>query len=101
VNRRELIEYVREQRHGIVATSGPDGEPQAAFLPIAATADGELVFDARPESRKIANLRGDARVAVVIGGADGTTLQCQGVADLLGGQDRLQWTATWCSCGSP
>jgi len=77
-----LVGYVRTQRDGIVATVGEAGEPQAAYLPITATEHGELVFDARDDSRKVANIRRDPRVAVVIGGPDGTTLQCQGVADI-------------------
>ncbi len=76
-----LIDYVRAQRDGVVATNGPDGMPEAAYLTFAATDAGEIVFDARPESRKIANLRRDPRIALVIGGADGSTLQAEGIAD--------------------
>ena len=46
------------------------------------------MLDARASSRKIANLRRDPRVAVVVGGRDGTTLQAEGVADLPDGADR-------------
>ena len=72
----------------MLSTLGPDGSPQAAYLPITATDAGELVLDARTSSRKVANLRRDPRVAVVIGGRDGTTLQCEGSADLPDGADR-------------
>lgn len=77
-----MIEYVREQRFGVVSTLGPDGEPQSAFLSITATDLGEFVFDAKPDSRKVANIRRDPRIAVVVGGSDGTTLQAEGRADL-------------------
>lgn len=82
MNRAELIEYVRAQGDGVVSTIGPDGAPQAAYVSITATDRCELVFDAKPESRKAANIRRDPRVAVVVGGPDGTTLQCEGLADL-------------------
>lgn len=91
----QLVEYVRARGDGVVSTLGPSGEPQAAYLPIAATDSGELVFDARVTSRKIANLRRDARVAVVVGGADGTTLQAEGVADLPEGADRERCAAAY------
>ncbi|MBT2518252.1 pyridoxamine 5'-phosphate oxidase family protein [Streptomyces sp. ISL-90] len=81
MEQREMIEYVRRQRSGVISTLGSDGGPQAAFVTIAVTDRGEFVFDAKPDSRKVANLRRDPRIAVVVGGADGTTLQCQGVAD--------------------
>ncbi len=76
-----MIGYVRGVRAGVVSTLGPDGAPQAAYLTLAVTDRGELVFDAKPDSRKVANLRRDGRVAVVIGGTDGTTLQAEGIAD--------------------
>ena len=78
---RDLIDYVRARGDAVVSTLGPDGEPQAAYLSITATDAGELVFDAKAGSRKVANLRRDPRIAVVVGGADGSTLQLQGVAD--------------------
>ena len=82
---RDLIDYVRARGDAVVSTLGPDGEPQAAYLSITATDAGELVFDAKAGSRKVANLRRDPRIAVVVGGADGTTLQLQGVADFPSG----------------
>ncbi|WP_082573476.1 GNAT family N-acetyltransferase [Cellulomonas sp. Root137] len=88
MDRAELIAYVRAQGDGVVSSLGPDGSPQAAYLPITATDRAELVFDARATSRKIANLRRNPGVAVVVGGRDGTTLQCEGVADLPAGAAR-------------
>jgi hypothetical protein len=83
----EMIDYVRTQRAGVISTLGEDGAPQSAYLAITATGTGDLVFDAKPGSRKIANLRRDARIAVVIGGADGTTLQAEGRAEVLAGAE--------------
>ncbi|QEO13789.1 hypothetical protein FLP10_04645 [Agromyces intestinalis] len=85
---RGLIAYVNRERYGVVATTGRDGAPGAAYLPFAATDAGELVFDTKPDSRKVANLRADGRVAVVIGGPSGTTLQAEGVADFPEGDER-------------
>ncbi|WP_125774251.1 pyridoxamine 5'-phosphate oxidase family protein [Antribacter gilvus] len=91
----ELVAYVRSQADGVVATTGPGGAPQAAYLSLAATDRGELVLDARASSRKVVNLRADARVAVVVGGPDGTTLQCEGLADLPEGDDRERCAAAY------
>ncbi len=82
-----FIAYVRAHGDAVLSTLGPEGEPQAAFLSITATDLGELVFDAKDASRKIQNLRRDPRVAIVLGGADGTTMQVQGVADIPAGVD--------------
>ncbi|MRG58410.1 hypothetical protein GE115_00755 [Agromyces sp. CFH 90414] len=82
MDRKSMVSYVLARPEAVVATLGPGGEPQAAYLPVTATDRGEFVFDARRDSRKVANLLRDPRVALVIGGRDGTTLQVQGVADL-------------------
>lgn len=103
----DLIDYVRAHPGAVVASLGPDGEPQAAYLPVVATAIGELVFDARDDSRKVANIRRDPRVAVVLGGEDGTTVQLQGVADEPEGADGERCAAAYAaafpsaSIGSP
>ena len=90
-----MIEHVGGQRFGVVSTVGPEGAPQSAFLFIAATDRGELVFDAKPDSRKVANLRRDPRIAMVVGGADGTTLQCEGIADFPQGGDLERCAAAY------
>lgn len=86
-----MVEYVRAQRSGVISTLGPDGGPQAAYLPIAVTDAGELIFDAKPDSRKVANLLRDARIAVVIGGVDGTTLQAEGRAAVTEGAEEAEY----------
>jgi hypothetical protein len=85
VNLTQLVAYVRAHGDGVVSTVGPNGAPQGAYVAVAATEGGELVFNARSTSRKVENVRRDARAALTIGGGDGTTLQCQGIAELLEG----------------
>jgi general stress protein 26 len=91
----DLIPYVRAQGAGVVSTLGPSGEPQAAYLAITATDEGELVFDAKADSRKVANLHRDPRVAIVVGGADGTTLQLEGTADFPNGAELARVSAAY------
>ncbi|MGH1563169.1 SMI1/KNR4 family protein [Mumia sp. DW29H23] len=95
MNRHELIAYVRAQRDAVVATVGPEGGPQAAYLEVAVTDRGELLFDARASSRKVANLRRDRRTALVVGGRDGSTLQCEGEADIPTGRERVRCAAAY------
>jgi PPOX class probable F420-dependent enzyme len=97
MNTEQLVEYVRATKDGVVATLGPGGEPQAAYLSLTATDQGELLFNARADSRKIANLRRDPRIAVTVGGPDGTTLQCEGLADVPEGDDRARCAAAYVS----
>lgn len=95
VERSHLVDYVRGQQSAVVSTLGPSGEPQAAYLAITATDEGELVFDAKADSRKIANLHRDPRIAIVVGGADGTTLQLEGTADFPNGAELARVSAAY------
>ncbi|CAM3556917.1 pyridoxamine 5'-phosphate oxidase family protein [Isoptericola cucumis] len=95
LGRGVLVAFVREHGDGVLSTVGPDGGPQAAYLALAVTDDGVLVLDARASSRKVANLVGESRVAVVVGGRDGRTLQCEGVADVPEGAERERCAAAY------
>jgi pyridoxine/pyridoxamine 5'-phosphate oxidase len=77
----ELVAFIRAHKWGVVASTGPSGEAQAAVVGIAVTDELEVVFDTLGSTRKAANLRRDARVAVVIGWDEAQTVQLEGVAD--------------------
>ncbi|KRA23831.1 hypothetical protein ASD65_04890 [Microbacterium sp. Root61] len=74
----ELIEFVRTHGDAVVATVGADGHPHASYVSITATDRGELVFNARRGSRTVANIAQHPEVAVVVGGRELLTLQCEG-----------------------
>lgn len=95
MDRRGLVEFVRSVGNGVVSTLGADGSPQAAYVSIAVTDAGELLFDAHPQSRKVLNVGRDRRAAVVVGGPDDATLQCEGVADLPEGSGLERCTAAY------
>lgn len=88
MDRAQLSEFVRQRGLAVVATRAPDGSPEAALVGIAATDRGELVFDTSAASRKCRNLRTFRRVAVVIGWDDEVTVQCEGDAEVLAGEER-------------
>jgi len=77
----DLVAFIRAHKWGVVASTGPSGEAQAAVVGVAVTDDLEVVFDTLASTRKAANLRRDARIAVVIGWDEAQTVQLEGVAD--------------------
>jgi PPOX class probable F420-dependent enzyme len=87
MNQAELIAFVRARGLGVVASRGPAGSPQAALVGLAATEQGELVFDCSRDSRKYANIERDPDVAVVVGWDDEVTVQIEGTADIPSGED--------------
>lgn len=89
-----LVAFLQAHRLGVVATRGADGAPQAAVVGLAVSDAGELVFDTLESSRKARNLRGDARIAVVVHD-DATTAQLEGVADFPTGDERDRLLAVY------
>ncbi len=87
MDRLELIDFVRARGLGVIASCGPDGSPQAALVGIAATDQGELVFDCSQGSRKYANIERDPAVALVVGWDNEVTVQVEGSAQVLAGAD--------------
>lgn len=86
-DRSAVAHFVRTCGDGVVATVGPDGEPQSAFVGMTATPDGVLIFDAAVGSRKVANIAQRPRVAVAVTGAD-VTVQLEGRARLTRDDER-------------
>jgi len=82
--RARLLAFLRSERLAVQASSAADGAPQAAVVGFAATDELELVFDTLASTRKARNLRGNPKIAFVIGGLgdrDERTVQYEGVAD--------------------
>jgi pyridoxine/pyridoxamine 5'-phosphate oxidase len=75
-----LVSFINEEGRGVVATSAPDGRPEAALVGLVALDDGTLLFNTFVSSRKIANLSVRPKVAVVVGTAGALTLQLEGDA---------------------
>jgi pyridoxine/pyridoxamine 5'-phosphate oxidase len=94
VTKAELVAFLRSEPLGVVSTVDNHGRPESALVGIAVTEfrDAlELVFDTDATTRKVANLRANPRVAIVVGGwgAHERTAQLEGIADELV-DDRLR-----------
>jgi pyridoxine/pyridoxamine 5'-phosphate oxidase len=83
VTRAELVAFLRTHRVAVVSTVAPSGAPESALVGFAVSDELELVFDTLSTTRKVANLRADPRVAIVIGGwgEHEITAQLEGIAD--------------------
>ncbi len=91
MTRDEFVEFVRSARLGVVATASAAGHPQAALVELAVTKDGEVVFDTAVTARKVANIVGNPRIALVVGWDDGVSIQAEGYAEVLSGADREKY----------
>jgi len=91
----ELVSFVRARALAVVATCGPDGGPEAALVDVAATDAGEIVFDTSVRSRKYRNIQVSPQVALVVGWDDEVSVQCEGSADVLAGDERERVLRTY------
>jgi hypothetical protein len=90
VTRADILEFMRCHSLAVQASVSPLAAPQAAVVGFIVTDDFEVVFDTVDTTRKVANLRRNARCALVIGGmvnGDERTVQYEGVADEPAGSD--------------
>jgi hypothetical protein len=82
----EIAQFMRQSKYAVVASCSSDGSPQAAVVGIAVSEELEVFFDTLGGSRKIANLRADQRVALVMWVGE-RTVQYEGIADEPRGAD--------------
>lgn len=80
---------------GVVATVDAEGRPEAALLGLAVTPAGDLLFDARADSRKMTNIARTPQVAVVIGCTGDVSLQVEGDAVVESGAARTAAAALY------
>jgi pyridoxine/pyridoxamine 5'-phosphate oxidase len=81
MTRADLLAFLRRHRLCVQASVASSGSPQAAVVGFAVSDELEIVFDTLGTSRKMAHLRRDPRVAIVVGWDDEQTAQIEGVAD--------------------
>jgi uncharacterized protein YhbP (UPF0306 family) len=82
--RKQILEFMRGHNLAVQASVSAAMSPQAAVVGFVVTDDFELFFDSVDTTRKIVNLRQNARIAFVIGGTkdgDEQTVQYEGIAD--------------------
>jgi Pyridoxamine 5'-phosphate oxidase len=85
------LKFARSQRLAVLSTVSTEGQPQAALMGIAITPDFEIVFDTLRTTRKYYNLCANRRVALVIGCASEITLQYEGSAEELRGDELAKY----------
>jgi pyridoxine/pyridoxamine 5'-phosphate oxidase len=99
MTRAELFEFMSERRLGVVGSISLEGEPQSALVGIAVTEELEIIFDTLDTTRKYRNLVADRRACFVIGWEGEQTVQYEGEAFLLKGEELERYKriyfATW------
>jgi general stress protein 26 len=95
LNVEEVFQFMNKERLAVLATVAEDGSPEAALMGFAVTPKLEMVFDTVKTARKYPNLKKNPRVAWVIGCTTETTVQYEGIAEELAGEDLAKYKKTY------
>ncbi len=91
MNVNEAYEFMKEESLAVLATASEDGRPEAALMGFAVTPDLEIIFDTVKSSRKYPNLKRNPRVAWVVGCTAEITVQYEGMAEELEGEELAKY----------
>jgi pyridoxine/pyridoxamine 5'-phosphate oxidase len=80
---KEIYDFMKPCRQGVVSTVSPNGTPEAAFVNLVTMPDLSVIFETLNTTRKYGNLRREPRVALVMGWGGDKTLQIEGRAEEL------------------
>lgn len=87
VNKQFLYDFIKKQLLAVLTTVNEKSQPEAALIGIVVTPELEIVFDTANTSRKYLNIIQNPAVALVIGWDNEITLQYEGIATELKGDD--------------
>ncbi len=91
MNRKLLFDYIHSYKIGVLSTVNKYGNPECALMEFGDTENFELIFDTPNTTRKYKNLKSNPRIAFAIGCEDGTTVQYEGIAQELCGEDLIKF----------
>ena len=90
-----ITELLEKETLAVISTVSSNNTPQAAVVEFGQTDKLELIFDTFSGSRKYQNLLHNNQVAVVIGWDNNVTVQYEGLATELAGDELAQYKSIY------
>jgi len=81
-----IRKFLESQTHMVISTVGND-KPEAALMGFAHASDLSLIFGTYTTTRKFKNIQDNPNVAIVFGNNEKITVQYEGVASVLVGEE--------------
>lgn len=85
--KKKIYDFIRGLKIGVISTVTPTGAPQGAVVEFAETEGLEIIFNTFATYRKYENILRDPRVSFTIGWDHDVTVQYEGVARELSGDE--------------
>lgn len=82
-----IFDFIKKHKICVLSTIHKDGSPESAVVEFGESADLEIIFDTLKTYRKYKNLKENPKVAVVIGWDENITVQYEGEASELIGEE--------------
>ena len=100
VERDELLDFVRPRHRATLSTVRRDGRPQLGPVTSGGDDQGRIVIATYPQRAKVANIRRDPQVSVVIHSDEwnGPYVQVDGTAEVLDLPDALEGLVDYFRC---
>jgi PPOX class probable F420-dependent enzyme len=92
VDREALLDFVRPRHRGTLVTRRRDGSPQMSPVTCGLDNEGRVVVSTYPRRAKVANLRRDPAVSVLVHSDDwdGPYVQVDGTAEVIDSPDSVE-----------
>jgi general stress protein 26 len=91
MNVEEVLQFMNGESLAVLATTTENGQPEAALMGFAMTPGLEIIFDSVTSPRKYPTLKKNPRVAWVIGCTTEVTVQYEGLAQELEGEELAKY----------
>lgn len=85
--KEEILAFINDRRHISLSTINSNDKPESAIVGFGQTDDFQIVFGTKDTSRKYKNLLNNPNVSVIIGWDHAGTVQYEGVARKLEGDE--------------
>jgi general stress protein 26 len=86
---QKILEFLKQHNECVIATSSEHG-PEAATVGFSETPKLELTIGTTSDSRKFRNIMREPYVAIVVGFSGNVTVQYEGIARVLGGEELVE-----------
>ncbi|HEY4326463.1 MAG TPA: pyridoxamine 5'-phosphate oxidase family protein [Mucilaginibacter sp.] len=86
-----LYNFIRQHRLAVISTISKEQKAESALVGFAVSENLEIIFDTVKTSRKHRNILQNPQVAVVIGWDNETTVQYEGIATELAGEEAVRF----------
>ena|SRR2546429_8691246 len=87
MDKQQILDFIKKHDLMVISSANEKSEPEAAVVGFGENDTFELIFGTSNLSRKYKNLVSNSKVAVVIGWDEGKTVQYEGLARELVGEE--------------